>query len=78
MIHNEWDKDVFSIDIKQLWMEGHEQQLLHQRSYNHEVEVDQAALYWQASHMPRGLTSSRILAYQTWSKEMVGRASFRA
>ena len=29
-------------------MEGREQQLVHQRSYNHRVEVDQAALYWQA------------------------------
>ena len=33
---------------KQLWMEEHEQQLLHQRSYTHRMEVDSAVLYWQA------------------------------
>ena len=33
---------------KQLWMEEHEQQLLHQRSYSHRMEVDSAVLYWQA------------------------------
>ena len=51
MIQDEWDKDFLQHSYqrwKQLWMEGHEQQLLHQRSYNRRVEVDPAALYWQA------------------------------